>query len=473
MKLTNKKLKKDFENIIKIVFEHLAPKSKSISRKQDSRQSENKLDIFNENFSTGNFWLKQNILPNIRKHKEKEINFFSSMILLAYIIKKIYMKIKSRVETINDSLGIYLKSEDFDYGLTEISNKLENSFGKHTIYFISNLLSLQDIDSINIGKVSIKKIDEKIIEELPSSIEKPYFSNVYTPLSLALIKGEYIDPNKFVEEFKGKTLFEVTIEGYQVENEKSDVFEEALREFKIVLSYFSICKIFLENVASDRYSFEIKKIKQNNNYGSKNDYQIYYLKNNKEPKILKAMDVLTDYIVLPEFAFTVNKALLEKIEKRCYLKNFNMIIQNGKFGRIGDKIKRSFDWAFKEMLEKNDTDKTIALFISLETLISTGPDPFIGLTDNYAENIAIMTHSNVQDRLNEKKFFKKKVYQLRNNIMHNGYEVNREKDWNEIKRLKIYVAWTLRWYIQNIDKLMMLGNNVNAVKEYFEREKLK
>ena len=153
MKLTNKKLKKDFENIIKIVFEHLAPKSKSISRKQDSCQSEDKLDIFNENFSTGNFWLKQDILPNIRKHEKKEINFFSSTILLAYIIKKIYMKIKSRVETINDSLGIYLKSEDFDYGLTEISNKLENSFGKHTIFFISNLLSLQDIDSINIGKV--------------------------------------------------------------------------------------------------------------------------------------------------------------------------------------------------------------------------------------------------------------------------------------------------------------------------------
>lgn len=57
--------------------------------------------------------------------------------------------------------------------------------------------------------------------------------------------------------------------------------------------------------------------------------------------------------------------------------------------------------------------------------------------------------------------------------MHNGYEVSRDKDWREIKRLKIYVAWTLHWFIRNIDKLMMIGNNVNAVKEYFEREKLK
>jgi len=125
------------------------------------------------------------------------------------------------------------------------------------------------------------------------------------------------------------------------------------------------------------------------------------------------------------------------------------------------------------MFEKDDTDKTIALFISLETLISTGSDQFISLTDNYAENIAIMTHNNVEDRLNEKKFFKKKVYPLRNNIMHNGYKVNREKDWNEIQRLKIYVAWTLHWFIRNIDMLMKIGNKTKAVKEYFEREKLK
>ncbi len=471
MKLTNKKLKKDFEDIIKIVFKNIAPKSKLSSREQDSYKFEDDL-YYNEDFFKGVTVLKQFILDNIRKHKD-EVNFFTSLELLEYICKSIYIKIKSRVETINDSLDIYLNSEDIDYGLTEISRKLDNSFGKYSIYFISNLLSLHDIDSINIGKVLIKRIDEKIIEELPSSIEKPYFSNVYSSVHLALIEGEYFNPNKFIEKFKGKTLFEITIEGYQVENETSDVFEEALREFKIALSYFSICKIFLENLSSNKYSIETKKIKQNNNYGLKNDYQIYYLKNNKEPKILKAMNVLSDSITIPEFAFIIDKASLEKIEKRCCLKNFNRVIQNGKFGEIGNKIKRSLDWVFKEMLEKDDTDKTIALFISLETLISTGSDPFISLTDNYAENIAIMTQNNVEDRLNEKKFFKKKVYQLRNNVMHNGYKVNREKDWNEMQRLKIYVAWTLRWYIKNIDTLMKIGNNTNAVKEYFEREKLK
>lgn len=472
MKLTNKKLKKDFEDIIKIVFKKIAPKSKLSSGEQDLYEFEGDLYSSNKNISTGATLLKQFILDNIRKHEE-EVNFFTSAELLEYICKSIYMKIKSRIETINNSLDIYLKSEDIDYGLTEISRKLDNSFGEYSIYFISNLLSLQDINSINIGKVSIKRIDEKIIEELPPIIEKPIFSHVYPPLYLALIKGEYFNPNKFIQEFKGKTLFEVIIKGYQVDNEKSDVFEKALREFKFVLSYFYICKIFLENVASDKYSIEIKKIKQNSNYGSKNNYQIYYLKDNKEQKILKAIKVLTDYITLPRFAFTINKASLKKIEKNCCLNNFNMIIQNGKFGEIGNKIKRSLDWVFKEMLEKDDTDKTIALFISLETLISTGSDPFMSLTDNYAENIAIMTYSSVQERLNEKKIFKSKVYKLRNKIMHNGYEIILDKDWDKIERLKIYVAWTLRWFIKNIDTLMKIGNNANAVKEYFEREKLK
>jgi len=167
MKLTNEKLKKDFENIIKITSTHFSPKSKSNSKKQNLHKSEDNLDSSNNNFSTGIFWLKQGILPNIRKHK-KEINYISSIILLTYIFKKIYTKIKSRVVTINASLGTYLKGEDIDYGLAGLSKKLEDSFGKHTIYFVSNLLSLQDIDSINIGKVLIKRIDEKIIEELPS-----------------------------------------------------------------------------------------------------------------------------------------------------------------------------------------------------------------------------------------------------------------------------------------------------------------
>lgn len=288
-----------------------------------------------------------------------------------------------------------------------------------------------------------------------------------------MIEGDYLDPNRFIQEFEGKALFEVVIKGYQVNNEKSDVFEGALREFKYILSYFSICKTFLKNVASDQYSIKTKEIKKDSKYGSKNNYQIYYLKDNKDPKILKELHILSNYITLPEFAFIIDKAALEKIEKRCCLNNFNMIIQNGEFGTIGNKIKRSLDWVYKEMLEKDETDKAIALFISLETLISYGHDPLIGLTDEYAENIAIMTHNNVEDRFNEKKYFKKKVYQLRNDIMHNGYEVLWDKDWDKIERLKIYVAWALRWFIKNIDTLMKIGNNTNAVKEYFEREKLK
>jgi len=472
MKLTNKKLKKDFEDIIKIVFKNIAPKSKLSSGEQDLYKFEDDLYFYNKDFSAGATVLKQFVLDNICKHEE-EVNFFTSAELLEYICKSIYIKIKSRIETINDSLDIYLKSEDIDYGLTEISRKLDNSFGEYSIYFISNLLSLQDIDSINVGKVSIKRLDEKIIEELPPIIEKPIFSNVYSPLHLALIEGEYFNPNKFIQEFKGKTLFEVIIKGYQVDNEKSDIFEKALREFKFVLSYFYICKIFLENVALDKYSIETEKIKQNSNYGLKNNYQIYYLKDNKEPKILKAIKVLSDYITLPEFAFTIDKASLEKIEKRCCLKNFNMIIQNEKFGETGNKIKRSLDWVFKEMLEKDDTDKAIALFISLETLISTGSDPFMSLIDDYAENIAIITCNGVEKRLSEKRYFKSEVYKLRNKIMHNGYEVILYKDWDKIERLKIYIAWALRWFIKNIYTLIKNGNNTNALKEYFEREKLK
>mgnify|MGYP001049924796 CR=1 FL=1 len=106
MKLKNKKLKKDFENIIKIAFKNLVPKSKSSSGEQGLYKSEDDLDYYNEDFYTGVVWLNQDILDNIRKHEEK-INLSTSAELLKYICKSIYIKIKSRVETINNSLYIF------------------------------------------------------------------------------------------------------------------------------------------------------------------------------------------------------------------------------------------------------------------------------------------------------------------------------------------------------------------------------
>lgn len=468
--MSYKRLKEHFKNILKQIFKNIGPSSKISFEGKEMYKFEDDL-YFNSDYFIWTMPIKLEILDKIPKYKGK-VNIQTSDELLEHICLNIYRKIKRRVETISDSLDIYLKEEDIDFGFKEIFKKMDISYGKHSVYFISNILVLKEIESINIGRVSIKRVGEKIVKELPTIIEKPLFSCVYTPMQIALMKGNYLDPNRFVKEFEGKTMFEITLEGYQVGNERSKIFERAIEEFKYVLSYLSICKTFLENVSSDKYSFSIEYIKLDNRSNSENKYQIYYVRDHNNTKILKCVRDFQGYLKLPKFTFIIDSELLEVIKKRCYLSNFCMIMENEKLGEVGNKIKLSLEWVFKEMIEYDDTDKVIALFISLETLITTGPDPFMSLTDDYAENVAIMTVTGIERRLEEKRFFKK-VYKLRNNIMHNGYKIKWLDDWQKIKRLKIYIAWSLRYFINNINKIMKIGNDTNALKEYFERLKLK
>jgi len=470
MDATEGKSREYFEKIIKGIFKFIGPKPKVSTKRQMFYKFEDGL-YFNEVYFTGGFLMREGILSNIRKYRE--VNNSTSYELFHYICKIMYHKIKSRVGVIDSTLDVYLEKEDINQGFFEMLKKLDNSCGEYTVYFISNLLVLRDINSVNIGKVSIKNLNEKIIGELASNIEKPVFSNVYSPLALALIEGDYFNPNRFLQEFKGKVIFETVVKGYHLDNEMSEVFNRGLREFKYILSYLSVCKIFLENVASDQFSIKTEDIKTTNYFGTENNYQIYYIKNNNKPETWKTIKTISDLGALPKFAFVIDKNLMKVIKERCELDNFNMIIQKGEYGEIGNKIRRCLDWIYKGMIEKNDTDKAIALFISLETLMSTGPDPLTSLTDDLAENLAIITHNNVEDRLKEKKYFKSKIYTLRNKIMHNGYEINWEDDWGKIERLRIYIAWSVRWFIKNIDAINKIGNDINTLKEYFEREKLK
>ena len=131
------------------------------------------------------------------------------------------------------------------------------------------------------------------------------------------------------------------------------------------------------------------------------------------------------------------------------------------------------DWFLKANLEKDLTDEAISLFISLETLLSTGPDPLSSQTDDLAENVVILAHSGEDIRYKAKKYFKKEIYGLRNQIMHRGYSINFDKDLKKVSRLGIYVIYSIREILGRINEIIKYGKDLNALKEYFERKKLK
>jgi hypothetical protein len=187
---------------------------------------------------------------------------------------------------------------------------------------------------------------------------------------------------------------------------------------------------------------------------------------------LKYLEYSVNVIVQMEKQLIINKEVFELMKEIFYLDNFIKISQNKEYGEISKKFRRSLEWFLRSNEEKNDTNKTIDLFISLETLMSTNPDSFTGYTNELAENIVIASFDGVDLRYKHKHKFKSKVYPLRNKIMHHGLSINMRRDSGEIVLLELYLILSFRWILENIDKVNEIGNNSEALKTYFERKKL-
>jgi hypothetical protein len=463
------KLRKHFESLIKGFFKFIGPESKISNKGLSVFEFEDNL-YFNEYYFSGGTILKEFFLDDISKY-HSGVNILTSYELFKYICKIIYNKIKSRVEVIDDTLNVYLKEDDIDYGFSEIFKKLDESNRIYKVYLLSNLVSLINVNSVEIGKVKLINLNEETIKVLPQNIEKCFSSAA----SEALAESKYLSPEQFLQEFKGRVILETSVEGYHLNNEISKVFEDALREYKRVFSYLSICKIFLENVKADKYNIETEALKIFD-YGIHNEApQYFYIYDKNQTKFLKIIDTKFEKVELPKILFKINKDSLEKIKKRCCLDNFNEILQNQKkYGKIGDKITRSIDWFYRGIIEEDNTNKAIALFISLEILMSARQDNFSSLSDDLAENIAIITKLGVEERYKAKKDFKNNIYQLRNDIMHRGEKIRKPKDFRNLETLRISLIWSIRWVIENIEILKKDGKHeTEALKEYFEKQKLK
>jgi len=469
MNSPERKSRKHFENLVKGFFKLIGPKSKISSKGLMFYKFEDDL-YFNEYYFNGGFILKEFFLDNISKY-QKGVNISTSYELFTYICKIMYNKIKSRVDIIDDTLDVYLEKEDIDYGFSEIFKKLDESNRIYEVYLLSNLISLRNVNSIEIGKVTVKNLNEEVIKDLPQNIEKRFS----LALSETLAESKYLSPEQFLQEFKGRVILEISVEGYHLNKEVSKVFEEAIREYKHVFSYLFVCKNFLGNVKLDRYNIETEDVKIFD-YGIHNEVpQIFYIYDKNHPKLLKIINTEFQEVKLPKILFKIDKDSLEKIKNRCFLGNFNDIFQDQKkYMEISEKITRSMEWFYKGIIEEDKTNEAIALFISLEILMSTKPDKFSSLSDDLAENLAIITKSGVEDRYKAKKDFKNNIYQLRNDIMHRGKKIETSEDFNSIETLRSCIVWSLMWIIKNIE---VLKDNkkytTDKLKEYFEKQKLK
>jgi hypothetical protein len=150
---------------------------------------------------------------------------------------------------------------------------------------------------------------------------------------------------------------------------------------------------------------------------------------------------------------------------------FNKCVISKKYGDLSDKYKRSLDWFFKSQLENDFTDEAIYLFISLESLLSTNQDPFTSFSNNLADNTILLSFpKNPELRYEHKQEFKK-VYSLRNKIMHHGHTISTKDDLKSIALLKFYFFSSIYSYLNKIDEISKIGCKIGHLNKYFDLKK--
>lgn len=453
----------NFKQVIKVSLQNIGPESKIIEVDGKKYNFADNI-FFNSTYFNGGYIIKNYVLDNIPEFQGK-VSSPSGTVLFKDICEYIYSKIKSRNNMIENTLDIYLEEDDYLSAFSRLKELVTASYNKYKVFLITNLITLNDIPSVQIGKVLIRKIDEEFIKDLPEKTES-------TKGLLRILEGNVSTPTEFLEQYKNLVSFELDIEGYHLDKEESKVYDLSLFEYKQTFSYLFMCEHYLSNTKENKYVVETKNMEGMFSSLQPKGLQTYFIKAASDTKYLKMIEAwgkenISNRIII------IDSKLEEALKERCCLEKFNEICQNSDYGEIKHKIILSLDWFLKAMLETDNTNMVISLFISLETLLATGSDYLTSHTDDMAENIAIMLTPVADERYRYKKEFKTIVYPLRNKIMHHGKPINWKKDLYAIQLLKIILVWSIIGIMQRIDEITKYGKNNNAIREYFEREKLK
>ena len=421
-------------------------------------------------YFSGGFLLRGLVVDKLGK-KWSKLNDATAYQMFSRLCHHLYNRIKEREGEIQETLNKYLKEEDVEAAALLFTKLLEDSDGKYKVVLVTNLVNLKDVSSVRVGDVFIRRLDADYVQDWPDSGAEYGDLSKLTVLSN---RPQYQSKQKFLESNQDNCVLEAYIEGNHFDKEQSFVFDSAVSAFKRFFSYLYVCKFFFENVEKGEFKIETPQDTLGNIFGETMPVgtQSYYILKPSDPSFFKVIYMRRQNRVLSKDSFVVTKSLIDRLNKDCSLSQFNDAFQDGHVSEIRDKIARCLDWYFKAEVETDFTDEVLSLFISLETLLAPQADFLTSHTDDMAENVAIMMYTDTDERYEAKKQFKKR-YALRNKIAHHGASLDRYEHLATARALRTDIVWSVRGILARIDDIRKYGNDSAAMKEYFEREKLK
>lgn len=326
--------------------------------------------------------------------------------------------------------GVPISQDTVDAACDSVIKEIEESEGEHRFVFSQPQLILSVEEEFRIGKALFRRASESDAQ---------------------LFK----DKNEFLKRDLGTALIELRCSGCHLEDEFSIPAAAALTEYQRAQAFLVICRMLLS----------VPEAHADRGLDFNQWPRAFSLVGKHGATPLTHVRASDSSFPHGELEFAIDSAVLEQFAKACSLESFNKLCQTE--GELRDKIYRSLDWFRKALGEDDPTDRLVCLFISFESLMAMGGDALNSQTDDLAENIALLIHPSVAERIDEKSFFKKKVYPLRNRILHHGHSCE-PKDAPVSEKLVIYITKGLVGILKHLDEITRAG----GLRNFFEKAKM-
>jgi hypothetical protein len=344
--------------------------------------------------------------------------------------------------------GSALSEEIVASACEKIVEEMQASEGEHLfITFVPSMILATD-ESIKIGGGTLRKAtsaDASLLEGRASAFLERMGDN----------QGPR-DKEDFLKRYLGSSLVEIRFSGCHFRDEVSIPCDAAWKEYRRIAAFLAVCKKLLElpEAHADRGLDPTQWPWDAFMVGKHGGAPLIPIYTHGWRYSIDGLD------------FAIDPPVLEQLKKLCHLDAFNRLCKTE--GELRNKVHRSLDWFLKAFCENDPTDQLVCLFISFESLMAMGSDALHSQTDDLAENIALLIRQSLPQRIEEKSFFKKRVYPLRNRVMHHGHTFE-PKDVQVSSRLMVYITYGLIGILKHLDAIKQAG----GPRSFFEQVKMR
>lgn len=460
----NSQISEAIINELKGILSAYGPKG-SFSQTESTRQFNFRDNIY---FDFDSSWAARHKLVKLIKeyYSSDSINDASLYRITFSILDLIIDKILEEYPDTTKRLIEYFQSEYVSQVINFLEAEAKKLGNLYTGIIITDFISLSGVEEIQIGRCKISKINESLLPLLPAELPAKSARNEAL-LAMSGLRNydtcySKITKLEFVERFKDKVaIICPNLSGYHFKDEQSLVVDEMTKQLKLTYSFLKY-SAYLINREEDI------KVCDAQNSSDKFPYFETYISADNDNNFFEVIKSKADIAFITDQILITDK-IRELLDDLCLQSNFNTACEAKTDNKIAietnSKVETAFDWYLRGLVSRDMTDKFLSFFICLEVLLSHSKTE---VSDNMAENAAILFASDFNIRYAKKKRFKE-LYNVRCEIVHAGRKLSSStEDFGVVYDTESFITIIICKVLYLLPTIYEIG-----LKDYLEKIKLR